>query len=94
MKKSARDMYRENLKVFHFCDHLVTVLEYLEEVGEATIEEIQIKCECSYSRMPMVIACLQQTGFVISHGRKIKRFALRYRDPELSYLWPKEDKAK
>ena len=94
MKKSVREMYRENLEALHLCDYVMTALQYLEDVGEATAEEIHAKCGIDHYRMPMVLACLQQTGFVVSRGRKIKRFALRHRDPELSYLWQKEDKAR
>ncbi len=94
MKKSVREMYRENLEVLHLCDFVVAALQYLEDVGEATAEEILAKCGVAHSRIPMVMDCLMQTGFVVSRGRKIKRYALRHRDPELSRLWQKEDKAR
>ncbi len=94
MRKSVREVYKGNLETLHLCDYLVTALEYLEEVGEATAEEIRIKCGVPHSRIPMVLACLQQSGLVISRGRKVKRYALRHKDPELSYLWQKEAKAK
>lgn len=94
MRKSVRSMYEENKDVLHLCDFSLAVLKMLEEVGEATDEEISTKCGIPYSRVNAVLNCLKQDGYVVSHGRKTKRYALRYRDPELSCLWPTKDKAK
>ncbi len=84
----------QNPELLHFCNFTLAVLKFLGEIGEATTEEIGAKCGIPYSRVDVVLTCLKQDGYVVSHGRKIKRFALRYKDPELSYLWQKEDKAK
>lgn len=84
----------QNPELLHLCNFALAVLKMLEEVGEATDEEISTKCGIPYSRVNAVLNCLKQDGYVVSHGRKIKRYALRYRDPELSCLWPTKDKAK
>ena len=94
MRNSAGSMYKENLDVLHLCDFALAVVQYLDEVGEATAEEISAKCNIPMSRINESLSCVKQTGYVVSRGRKTKRYALRYKDPELSYLWQKEDKAK
>lgn len=84
----------QNQECLGFCCCALAVYRLLEEVGEATAEEIRAKCNTSRSRINVVLDCLKQDGYIVSRGRKIKRFALRFKDPELSCLWCKEDKAR
>lgn len=84
----------QNLEVLNLCNFCGAVCRLLEEVGEATAEEISAKCNIPYSRINVVLDCLKQDGYVVSRGRKKKRFALRFKDPELSCLWQTRDKAR
>jgi sugar-specific transcriptional regulator TrmB len=85
--------FEQNPELLHMCNWGLSVYKLLEETGEATVDEISSKCNIPYSRVNVILDCLKQEGYVIGRGRKIKRYALRYKDPELSYLWCKEDKA-
>ena len=84
----------QNPECLRLCCCSLAVYKLLEEVGEATAGDIRAKCNMSCSRTNAVLDCLKQEGYVISRGQKIKRFALRFKDPELSCLWCKEDKAR
>ncbi len=84
----------QNPECLHLCNYSLAVYRLLEKVGEATAEEISAKCNIPYSRINVVLDCLKQDGYVVSRGRKKKRFALRFKDPELSCLWQTEDKAR
>lgn len=86
--------FEQNQETFHMCNWGLSIYKLLEETGEATVDEISSKCNIPYSRVNVLLDCLKQDGHIVSRGRKIKRFALRHKDPELSHLWPKEDKAK
>lgn len=86
--------FEQNQETCHMCNWGLSIYKLLEETGEVTVDEISSKCNIPYSRVNVLLDCLKQDGYIVSRGRKIKRFALRYRDPELPYLWQKEDKAK
>ncbi len=70
------------------CDFCCAVSRVLEEAGKLTAEEIATKCDIPFSRINMVLNCLKEGGLVvaITHAGKKKRFALRFKDPELSRL--------
>jgi len=84
----------QNPECLRLCCCSLAVYKLLEEVGEATAEDIRAKCNIPCSRINAVLDCLRQEGYVISRGAKKKCFALRFKDPELSCLWQTEDKAK
>jgi len=86
--------YEQNPELLHLCNFSLAALKMLEEVGEATVEEISTKCNIPKSRIDMVLGCLKQDGYIVGHGRKTKRYALRFKDPELPCLRCKEDKAR
>jgi sugar-specific transcriptional regulator TrmB len=66
----------------------VKVYKLLGELGELPAKVVSARCDIPYSRIHGVLYRLQQEGLVISHGEAPKLFALRFKDPELSKLWP------
>ena len=84
----------QNLETLHMCNWSLSVYKLLEETGEATVDEISSKCNIPYSRVNVILDCLKQDGYIIGRGRRTKRYALRFKDPELSCLRCKEDKAR
>ena len=86
--------FEQNPELLHMCNWGLSVYKLLEEMGEATVDEISSKCNIPLSRVNVILDCLKQDGYIIGRGRKKKRYALRCKDPELSCLWCKEDKAR
>lgn len=75
----------------------VKVYKLLDEVGESSAKVISAQTKIPYSHIHTVLYRLQQKELVISRGETPKLFCLRFKDPELSKLWPskcvKEGKA-
>ena len=66
----------------------VKVYKLLNEVGESSAKVISAQTKIPYSRIHAVLYRLQQEDLVISRGEIPKLFSLRFKDPELSKLWP------
>ena len=66
----------------------VKVYKLLNEVGESSAKVISAQTKIPYSRMHSVLYRLQQEDMVLSRGQTPKLFCLRFKDPELSKLWP------
>lgn len=66
----------------------VKVYRFLDEAGESSAKVISAQSGIPYSRIHAVLYKLQQEDLVISRGETPKLFALRFKDPEISKLWP------
>lgn len=66
----------------------VKVYKLLNEVGESSAKVISARAKIPYSRIHTVLYRMQQEELLISRGDTPKLFALRFKDPELSKLWP------
>jgi sugar-specific transcriptional regulator TrmB len=66
----------------------VKVYKLLNEVGESSAKVISTQANIPYSRIHAVLYRMQQEELLISRGETPKLFALRFKDPELSKLWP------
>lgn len=66
----------------------VKVYKLLNEVGESSAKVISARAKIPYSRIHAVLYRMQQEELLISRGDTPKLFALRFKDPELSKLWP------
>jgi len=66
----------------------VKVYRLLNEVGESSAKVISAQTRIPYSRIHAVLYRLRQEDLVISRGETPKLFCLRFKDPELSKLWP------
>lgn len=66
----------------------VKVYKLLNEVGESSAKVISAHTKIPYSRIHAVLHRLQQADMVLSLGETPKLFALRFKDPEISKLWP------
>jgi len=84
----------QNQDLLHFCDFSSTVLKFLDQTGEATMEEISKQCKISLARAGAVLECLTQDGYIISLGEEVPRYSLRFKDPKLGCLRCHENKDK
>jgi len=66
----------------------VKVYKLLDEVGESSAKVISAETKIPYSRIHAALYRLQQEDLVISRGETPKLFSLRFKDPQLSKLWP------
>jgi len=66
----------------------VKVYKLLNEAGESSAKIISAQTKIPYSRIHAVLYRLQQEDMIISRGETPKLFGLRFKDPELSKLWP------
>ena len=68
----------------------VNVYKLLDEVGESSAKVISAQAKIPYSRIHSVLYRLQEKDLVLSRGETPKLFCLRFKDPELSRLWPRK----
>ena len=66
----------------------VAVFKLLNEAGECSAKIISAETNIPYSRIHSVLYRLQQGDLLIARGETPKLFSLRFKDPELSKLWP------
>jgi len=66
----------------------VKAYRFLDEVGESSAKVISSRSGIPYSHIHEVLYRLQREGLVISRGETPKLFSLRFKDPEVSKLWP------
>ncbi len=80
--------FEKHPEVLNLGEDEVKVYKLLGELGELPAKVVSARCDIPYSRIHRVLYRLQQEGLVISHGEVPKLFALRFKDPKLSKLWP------
>ena len=66
----------------------VDVYKLLDEIGESSAKVISAQARIPYSCIHAVLYRLQEKDLVLSRGETTKLFCLRFKDPELSKLWP------
>lgn len=66
----------------------VKVYKLLNKVGESSAKLISAETRIPYSHIHAVLYRLQQEDLLISRGETPRLFSLRFKDPELSKLWP------
>ena len=66
----------------------VKVYKLLNKVGESSAKVISAQTRIPYSRIHAVLYRLRQEGLVLIRGETPRLFSLRFKDPELSMLWP------
>lgn len=66
----------------------VKAYRFLDEAGESSAKVISARSGIPYSRIHEVLYRLQQEDLIISRGETPKLFSLRFKDPEVTRLWP------
>lgn len=87
-RKEMRSFIEKYPELLDLGEDEVKVYKLLNEVGESSAKVISARAKIPYSRIHAVLYRLQQEELVVSRGETPKLFGLRFKDPELSKLWP------